>query len=87
MKDCALPEFDDDENVTLGFSLTSLTRTREPFEGVLAGNETVRSYVGVKFAGMIFEGSSEADFRLSMRLVAAIFGSVFLYWLKGLIDV
>jgi hypothetical protein len=36
---------------------------------------------------MIFEGSSEADFRLSMRLVAAIFGSVFLYWLKGLIDV
>ena len=32
--------------------------------------------MGVKFAGMILEGSREADFRLSMRLVAAILVSV-----------
>lgn len=43
VNDWALPEFADDEKVTLGFSLTSLTRTKEPFEGDFEGNETVRS--------------------------------------------
>jgi hypothetical protein len=42
VKDCAIPEFDV-EKVTLGFSLTSLTRTREPLDGDFEGNEMVRS--------------------------------------------
>ena len=43
VNDWALPVFDADEKVTLGFSLTSLTRTRDPLQGDFEGNETVRS--------------------------------------------
>lgn len=56
VKDCAEAESEVAEKVILGVSFTSLTRTSEPLVGDLEGNETWRSYVGLKFAEMIGEG-------------------------------
>ena len=59
-------------NVILGWVATSLTRTKEPFEGDLEGKVMFREQLGVKVEGMIGEGSREADLRLSMNAVVAI---------------
>lgn len=67
MKDCALAVSVTEEKVTVGLSLTSLTRTREPLDGDFEGKETLRAMLGVKLAGMMEEGRREADFRESRR--------------------
>ena len=72
MKDCALAVLAAGEKETVGLSLTSLTRTREPFVGDFEGKETLRAKLGVKLAGMIVEGRREADLRESMRDAVAM---------------
>lgn len=67
MKDWALAESAFEEKETLGLSLTSLTRTKDPFDGFFDGKETLRATLGAKLVGMIGEGRREADFRESMR--------------------
>lgn len=55
-----------------GCSFTSLTRTKLPYSGAIEGNWTLRSKVGVKLAGMTFDGSRLALRSESRRALAAM---------------